>query len=250
MATDCWTSIFGGPQFENFPDLRLQGFRKILYPSQLFRINSRYQKIILNQSLHVIFFNFQVCWFKGCSLINAIVSCSIVMLYIMAALFLFQAGSEHYDAEMAMVTMILILGVIEAVTAITVLGISCSSDPPRQVKRNVFINVLSKQYFRSYSTRENVYFYLLVYSLPKQYFYHSLLRSKSVNSGYYCYVITQGPGGFHAASPLLLSGWATRRLTLKRFLYLFRELMIVRNFNARIAQNSATYPGLSFGRWC
>ena len=63
------------------------------------------------------------------------------MRYIMAVVFL-RNEIEHYDAEMAVVTMILILSVMEAVIAVNALRISCSSDSPRQVKRNVFINLL------------------------------------------------------------------------------------------------------------
>ena len=72
---------------------------------------------------------------------NVLASCSFFMLYIMAVVFL-RNESEHYDAEMAVVTMILILSVMEAVIAVNALRISCSSDSPRQVKRNVFIDFL------------------------------------------------------------------------------------------------------------
>jgi len=71
------------------------------------------------------------------------------MLYSLAVALL-KKRSNHYDAEMAVLTIILILGVIEAVTAVTVMGISCSSDPPPQVKRNVFINksTFKEHYFK------------------------------------------------------------------------------------------------------
>ena len=80
----------------------------------------------------------------------------------MAVVFL-RKGSEHYDAEMAVVIMMLILGVIEVVIAVNALVISCSSDPPRQVKRNVFINLLSKNpiLYISYSTHKNIFVNLL-----------------------------------------------------------------------------------------
>ena len=55
------------------------------------------------------------------------VGCVIIMLYSMAVAFL-KKRSEHYDADIVLLTMILILGVIEAVTTITVMVTSCSSN--------------------------------------------------------------------------------------------------------------------------
>jgi len=72
--------------------------------------------------------------------------------------------SDHHDGETVLRTMILILGVIEAVTALAVVKMCWSINGPQQVKRNLFINFLSKHYITSYACpQENVYFYLFVY---------------------------------------------------------------------------------------
>ena len=89
------------------------------------------------------------------------------MLYSLAIVFFVVRNfdPEHDDAVIAILTMLLILGVIEAVTAVIVFRISYSSNLPRQVKRNVFVNLLLKYYIYiiTYFTQENVYFYIFVY---------------------------------------------------------------------------------------
>ena len=115
----------------------------------------------------MILFNFQVCWLKSCSLVTVTGGGSIFMLYSLAIVFFVVRNfdPEHDDAVIAILTMLLILGVIEAVTAVIVFRISYSSNLPRQVKRNVFVNLLLKYYIYiiTYFTQENVYFYIFVY---------------------------------------------------------------------------------------
>lgn len=106
----------------------------------------------------MILFDFQVNWVGHCSFVNMTVGGIITMFYSLAVGSV-KNRSEHYDAEMVLLTIILTLGVIEVLTAVTIAMTSCSINAPRQVKRNLFINFPSKHYIISYAcTQENVNF--------------------------------------------------------------------------------------------
>ena len=139
-----WPQIAGNPisedlNLKNFRTYAHRGFKNSYicasYSGLVQDVRKSFPTKVYLWSLLVIFFNFQVCWFKSCSFITVMGSGSIIILYSSVVALLNRRRSEHFDAEITILTIILILGVFEAVTAVIVFRISYPSNLLRQVKR-------------------------------------------------------------------------------------------------------------------